>query len=599
MGIAANTYFTGRTPVSIGPNKDPGADLEAFAEQLTLSVENGEVETNFLVNVVSPKVNVLAAAIAAPTDGADASSALNAAVTVAKAFAPLSCEILLPRGTYTIDASKVLLDASGLIIEGQGPGNTVLKAKTGSSITSAIHFGLDDGSATVTSYCGLRNMTVDGNGECSTAVVRTWNIQDFRMENVEVKGGAALGMLMETEKSTASTKSKRNKIIGCRFHSNGTSGFKNIGDRYLHVDETQAYSNGSIGMWVAGFENTGLTYAGATEVFFGNVESYSNASDGFFIDRVAQFTGVRMSAFANGGWSLQYDSSTTSAGESNSGHINHLICDGGASGGVNIQDDADVSDLSIGRLDILDSQTNAALNSVGFKVRGAKRLDVACAYISGQRGNALSIVSGNPLGVARESTEIHFGRLTAVDNGDASAASNSAVIIGNSSSDITFSYLHLANSQTSSGSDYELNISSSTVKRVKVLSGYIEANTAGQEISVVSGALGDVLIAPAVSVNDGTDAWSIPSVASAATLNLPAHGTLIDVTGTTAITAFGKGYPGRQVSLRFPAGASWPAVSDSATAKLAGVFTAAGDDDLLSMVADESGVWRETSRSVN
>ena len=69
MPINNNGYFTGRTPISVGPNKDPGVDLEAFLAGSTVSVVEGEISSAFLADVLSPWVNVKAAGIDAEGDG--------------------------------------------------------------------------------------------------------------------------------------------------------------------------------------------------------------------------------------------------------------------------------------------------------------------------------------------------------------------------------------------------------------------------------------------------------------------------------------------------------------------------------------------------
>lgn len=89
--------------------------------------------------------------------------------------------------------------------------------------------------------------------------------------------------------------------------------------------------------------------------------------------------------------------------------------------------------------------------------------------------------------------------------------------------------------------------------------------------------------------------YSIPVLASAATLPVPLYGDSIFVTGTTNITNIDStyAYNGRRITLQFQ---STPTVVSGGNLKLTSNFVATGDDML--MLEYRSGYWWEISRSV-
>lgn len=600
MPLSANSYFTGRTPISVGPSRNPGADLEAFIEQATLSLTNGEVDTTFLVNVVSPWVNVLASPIDAPVNtDTDSSTAFATAIAVAKAFSPAGCEVYAPRGTYTLDSAAVL-NGSGVVLRGQGPQNTVIKAKTSTAATSIIHLGVTDSSATLTLSCGLRDLTVDGNSELATAGVTTWNVQDCIIDNVEIKGADGHGLLMQTNAASVNTKSRRNSITRCSLHDNGGAGARLAGERYLFIDRLLTHDNASHGLWIEGFAESSGTplYAGTAHIDIASCNSYLNGGDGYYLDRVGHLHGGSMDAEANDGWGMEFDSShpTATIGETGRCRIDSFNANKNGSGGYNVLADADAIDVSFGRLAVDDTENLCDLDSVGVALRGVQGFHCESMSIRNQRGMALTILEGTPYGGStRQSVGVCIDKLIAEGNGDGSAASNHGVYVQDSSEDVVFGYVRLGNGQTS-GSDYEVKVDAGVVG-MRILSGAVEAATGGNEFSVPTAALPEVMVGDGVRVAGAT---ANPEVASAnAVLDLPVWGSQIEVTGTTGpITGLSPSWPGRLVTLRSTAGGSWPTLSDSATAKLASAFTPASDDDTITLSCD-GVVWREAGRSVN
>ena len=86
----------------------------------------------------------------------------------------------------------------------------------------------------------------------------------------------------------------------------------------------------------------------------------------------------------------------------------------------------------------------------------------------------------------------------------------------------------------------------------------------------------------------------ITSIASAATITIPAFGEIFDISGTTGITSITASWEGRKVTLHF-AGAL--TVTDGSNLKLSGNFVTTADDT-LTLYCDGTD-WREISRSVN
>jgi hypothetical protein len=87
---------------------------------------------------------------------------------------------------------------------------------------------------------------------------------------------------------------------------------------------------------------------------------------------------------------------------------------------------------------------------------------------------------------------------------------------------------------------------------------------------------------------------SMPSVASATTMTLPAGGTVFNITGTTAITSVTASKAGRMVVLKF---AGILTFTDGSNLSLAGNFVTSADD-CISLVCDGTN-WLEVSRSAN
>jgi hypothetical protein len=84
------------------------------------------------------------------------------------------------------------------------------------------------------------------------------------------------------------------------------------------------------------------------------------------------------------------------------------------------------------------------------------------------------------------------------------------------------------------------------------------------------------------------------SVASAATVTVPAGVELALITGTTNITSVTAGFPGQRVTFIF---AGVLTFTDGSNLHLAGNFVTTGDDT-ITLVADATD-WYEVARSVN
>jgi hypothetical protein len=88
---------------------------------------------------------------------------------------------------------------------------------------------------------------------------------------------------------------------------------------------------------------------------------------------------------------------------------------------------------------------------------------------------------------------------------------------------------------------------------------------------------------------------AIPSITSAASIELPTAHDVVTITGATGITSIStEGHAGHRVTLIF---ASTPTVTDGSNLKLAGNFTATADDTLT--LACDGSNWYEVARSVN
>jgi hypothetical protein len=84
------------------------------------------------------------------------------------------------------------------------------------------------------------------------------------------------------------------------------------------------------------------------------------------------------------------------------------------------------------------------------------------------------------------------------------------------------------------------------------------------------------------------------TVASSATIAVPASAELVNVTGTTTITGVTAGYAGQRVTLKFAGALTF---TDGSNLVLAGNLVTTADDT-ISLICDGTN-WIETSRSVN
>jgi hypothetical protein len=89
--------------------------------------------------------------------------------------------------------------------------------------------------------------------------------------------------------------------------------------------------------------------------------------------------------------------------------------------------------------------------------------------------------------------------------------------------------------------------------------------------------------------------YSLPSAASASAMMMPGNGTVLQVTGSTNISSFGGGVPGRIYTLFFTGALS---LTDSATLQLAGSFTTSANS-AISLLCVTPVAYVEVSRSVN
>jgi parallel beta-helix repeat protein len=96
-------------------------------------------------------------------------------------------------------------------------------------------------------------------------------------------------------------------------------------------------------------------------------------------------------------------------------------------------------------------------------------------------------------------------------------------------------------------------------------------------------------------MTDGSTHEAAIPVASASTINLPAHSHMFEITGTTTITTINGMWEGRVVILRF---ASTAQVTDGGNINLAGNFTGSGSR-ILTLMSQNGTSWHEVSRSSN
>lgn len=123
-------------------------------------------------------------------------------------------------------------------------------------------------------------------------------------------------------------------------------------------------------------------------------------------------------------------------------------------------------------------------------------------------------------------------------------------------------------------------------------------NSTGAAMTFASGATAMAMYKNNVLIGTGgasSNNPAIPSIASAASIEVPTAHDVVTITGTTGITSISTaGHAGHRVTLVF---ASTPTVTDGSNLKLASSFTATADDTLT--LASDGDFWYEVARSVN
>ena len=142
-----------------------------------------------------------------------------------------------------------------------------------------------------------------------------------------------------------------------------------------------------------------------------------------------------------------------------------------------------------------------------------------------------------------------------------------------------------------STSGYAVRCASGKPSRLAVIANDFSQDTVDRSVSF-AGTLPATYHAEANHGASGGLAWR--DIASAATVTLPALGSLFRITGTTNITSITASWNGREVTLRF---ASTPTLTDGSNLRLAGNLEATADDT-ITLVCDGTN-WYEAQRSVN
>jgi hypothetical protein len=193
--------------------------------------------------------------------------------------------IVIPEGTFTLTD---LLPASGVILDGQGRGVTILQldaaAPTGARVVHA------DPTATVDGF-EMRNLTIDGNKSawgqdddadtgCVDLTADPGNLTNVHLFNVEVVNGQSVGFVMGDASGS--------RLEGVTAHDNG-------------------WSSGT----GANIDAVGIDIE-STDVLLHGCRSYTNASHGYLIAGTTILpTLVVCDAHANGGDGIHVAGSTS------------------------------------------------------------------------------------------------------------------------------------------------------------------------------------------------------------------------------------------------------------------------------------------------
>lgn len=416
--------------------------------------------------------------LGAKSDGTDAAGAFANALAAAVALGQNI--VVVPPGTFDL-ASRLDMTTANLTLLGAGEEVTALRRRAGATLTVLLHCGPTSGTTAVGGV-SVRNLTLDGNGSCSEAVVKVRNIEYGRFDSLEITGGTGDGLKSETSTTSINTRLLRNHYSEIRSHDNDGKGLHFIGEKDGRFDELLAHNNVGDGIVWRGFKDDAASLAETTTCTIGSALSRDNGGSGFVFDGTEKFVAGTLLATINSLFGVQFKSSDTGAASIGTNNINiaSLTLRANTLGGVRVADGARMIDATFGHVLVIGINGNAGTE--GVRLDGVARVNFGTLHVLGQRGTGVRIRSGTPLGVAAQSTDVTIGTAHIQACGVAGSASH-GMSIEDSTSGVSLGQLISKNAETKTATtNYELNVSVSSTNIV-VSYAHLDAFELGREYS--------------------------------------------------------------------------------------------------------------------
>ena len=239
----------------------------------------------------------------------------------------------LGRGTFNSLDDRVFIP-SGVEIVGDGVSSTTLRVPDNTNPMQVINLENDGVANTPTPRAGIRDLTIDGNkvGQAvtggTTALVRAWVGDQFRMDNVIIKNGRANGMTLMGEDGVFTRPSH---ITNVEIHDCVGDGLvTSKRNRQIFLTNVYLHHNVGRGWWSDQSEchtvNVVAKWNGGIGIEFNNVQRHNH------VGLVASFNG------SHGIWFDQFITGYVQAQAMNNGQLAFNAADGSITPGLGYAD---------------------------------------------------------------------------------------------------------------------------------------------------------------------------------------------------------------------------------------------------------------------
>ena len=464
-------------PLSLTDLADTANPALGDASVGTKRTESGAVATTVHQMIQASVLNALVFDATIDKTGAtDVSTKLQAFIDACEASGFTG---YIPAGTY--DVSTMLVNDVGIEVCGQRY-KTILRRHSGATIASILHVG-PTSSTTPSANHHWHDITFEGNGGCTDAVVKVRNIGYSTFERLLVKSGSAVGFKSDTSTDSASGKLNYNTYDKIESQVNTGTGILFIGEKDATFGALLTNGNGGDGIEFRGWKYDGGTSAETTECTVASLNCVINTGSGVIFNQCEKYTVACIETHHNEGWGTKFKGTVQAASGNGGNNVNIgvLTSRNDQLGGIAclLADDGIMNAAIIGTALLIGY--GSALNSKGLHLQGAAFTQFGRVTIVGFPGNAVTIEAGTPLNVAGESNNLIFGSMILSSNGNASSSNNHGLSIQGSSSKIEINSLISENPLTT-GTDYEL-VASNTSGPILIGQAILTPNAAANGIA--------------------------------------------------------------------------------------------------------------------